>query len=369
MAGADKKKLGALVVALVALLIAAGPSAGLPILSSGPSCTNFVGWAPLVNSLVCGFGGLFFTPPTPARRPPPPLPPPTATGSRQLSVGYYRNSNCSYDVEAAVRKAVEDAIKTQGRRIGASLIRLFFHDAFVRMTGPPNANSLRGFEVIDAAKEATTAACGGRSDVVSCADILAFAARDASFFLSYGEINYTVPAGRFDGRESFAAETNQLPGPDSDLQELVEMFAAKELDVFDLVALSGAHGVGRVRCLFTNGNSAMDPTYANDLRTECSGNPDKLVNQTDRCPGGDPDMMDNQYFKNIAKFVLFKSDATLISNATTRKQVNDNAANPDKWYKDFEAAMVKMGNIGVMTSPVAGLAEIRDVCWRVNGIY
>ncbi|KAF8679146.1 hypothetical protein HU200_045912 [Digitaria exilis] len=147
------------------------------------------------------------------------------------------------------------------------------------------------------------------------------------------------------------------------------MFAAKELDVFDLVALSGAHGVGRVRCRFTNGNSAMDPTYANDLRTECSGNPDKLVNQTDRSPGGDPDMMDNQYFKNIAKFVLFKSDATLISNATTRKQVNDNAANPDKWYKDFEAAMVKMGNIGVMTSPVAGLAEIRDVCWRVNGIY
>jgi len=112
--------------------------------------------------------------------------------------------------------------------------------------GSPSNGGLRGLEVIHDAKRRLEGACPG---TVSCADILAFAARDAANVLSAGAINYGVPAGRRDGLTSAAPDaTGSLPPPFARLDRLTELFAAKGFSQDELVTLSGAHSVGRAHC-------------------------------------------------------------------------------------------------------------------------
>jgi peroxidase len=105
--------------------------------------------------------------------------------------------------------------------------------------GPPNA-SLHA--VIDNAKAAMEALCPG---VVSCADILALAAREA-VALSGGP-SWLVPVGRRDGRVSLAIET--MPGPRANFDQLKQ----------GLVVLSGSHTLG-----FAHYSSFHDRILNND---------------------------------------------------------------------------------------------------------
>lgn len=109
----------------------------------------------------------------------------------QLSSTFYDKS-CPGAL-ATIRTSIRTAVSRE-RRMAASLIRLHFHDCFVQgcdasillensptisseRDARPNKGSVRGYEVIDDAKSQVEKICPG---VVSCADIVAVAARDAS---------------------------------------------------------------------------------------------------------------------------------------------------------------------------------------------
>ncbi|XP_047062693.1 peroxidase 2-like [Lolium rigidum] len=309
----------------------------------------------------------------PPNTPPPPTPSSPAPG---LAVGYYQNT--CYRAEDIVREAVRNASKG----IMAGLIRLFFHDCFVRGcdasvlldTADPNSAtekfgipnlSLRGFEVIDAAKAKIEKECG---TVVSCADIVAFAGRDATYFLSNNKVFFDMPAGRYDGRVSLINETLiNLPPPFATVAQLKAGFASKGLTADEMVTLSGAHTVGISHCSsfsnrLTSNSSDMDPNLKSTLQEECRSN-----NGSDNTVVQDintPDKLDNQYYKNVLSHkVLFDSDATLLTAIDTSDAVSANAKDTNQWEEKFKAAMVKMGAIDVKT--IAN-GEIRRSCRVLN---
>ncbi|CDP16311.1 unnamed protein product [Coffea canephora] len=167
----------------------------------------------------------------------------------QLSPTFY-DATCPQALDT-IRTSIRRAVSRE-RRMAASLIRLHFHDCFVQgcdgsilldetptiqseKTARPNNNSTRGFEVIEAAKREVEKICPG---VVSCADILSVAARDAS--VAVGGPTWQVKLGRRDSitASRSAAESN-LPSPFANLRDLISNFKNKGLSARDMVALSG----------------------------------------------------------------------------------------------------------------------------------
>ncbi|KAJ1296992.1 hypothetical protein BS78_01G344400 [Paspalum vaginatum] len=300
-----------------------------------------------------------------------------------LELGYYRYK-CP-QAESIVKAVMEKAV-AQNPGNGAAAIRMLFHDCFVEgcdasvlldptpfsptpeKLSPPNDPSLRGFELIDAIKSALEAACPG---VVSCADIIAFAARDASCLLSHGRVSFDMPAGRRDGTFSNASEPLKFLVPStSNLSTLVSSFVAKGMSAEDLVVLSGAHTVGRSHCSsFVPDRLAVpsdiSPGLAGFLRGKCPAN--TTTSTDDPTVVQDvvtPNDMDNQYYKNVlSRTVLFTSDAQLLTSPETAKMVLDNAKIPGWWEDRFKKAMVKMASIDVKTGYQG---QVRNNCRAIN---
>ncbi|CAI0399659.1 unnamed protein product [Linum tenue] len=273
-----------------------------------------------------------------------------------------------------IRRVVSQAVNAEPR-MGASLLRLHFHDCFVnddttRFTGEktavPNLNSLRGFDVVDKIKSEVDRVC--KRSVVSCADVLAVAARDSVSILGGSTFTYQVPVGRRDSRTaSKNAATNGLPPPFFSFNQLLANFRSHGLGLTDLVALSGAHTIGLARCttfrsrIYNDTNIQTD--LASSLRRNCpqSGG-DNNLQPLDGTPAG----FDTQYFGSLVRNKgLLHSDQELFGrgNSASDGLVSLYSGNPAKFAADFAASMVRMGNMRPLTG---SNGEIRTNCRKIN---
>lgn len=237
---------------------------------------------------------------------------------------------------------------------------------------PANNPSLRGFEVIDEAKAEIESLC---PNTVSCADIVAFAARDS--ILKLGGITYSVPSGRRDGRISLSSDIPQnLPAPSFNTSQLEASFKRKGFSLDEMVTLSGAHSIGVSHCSsFSNRlynfnatnpqDPDLNPVYAAYLKTKCPPLSNVIgVNPTVNNDFTTPNRLDNKYYSNlIIKSGLLSSDQTLMSRSSTSKLVLNNAKYGRIWASKFAAAMVKLGTTDVI---IGKNGEIRKNCHFVN---
>nr|QID59360.1 ascorbate peroxidase [Camellia sinensis] len=277
-----------------------------------------------------------------------------------------------------IKTAVNSAVSSEAR-MGASLLRLHFHDCFVNgcdasvllddnstftgeKTATPNANSLRGFDVIDTIKSQVESSCPG---VVSCADILAVAARDS--VVALGGPSWTVQLGRRDSTTaSLSAANSNIPGPTLNLSALITAFSNKGLSANEMVALSGSHTIGQARCTTFRtriyNETSINTQFATALKANCpSTGSDNNLAPLDTTSATS---FDNAYYTNLqSQKGLLHSDQQLFNGGSTDAQVNTYSSNSATFFTDFANAMVKMGNI----SPLTGTSgQIRTNCRKAN---
>ncbi|KAK3443767.1 hypothetical protein EUGRSUZ_B03840 [Eucalyptus grandis] len=296
-----------------------------------------------------------------------------------LQVGFY-NGKCGFsDVEAIVAGVVAAQIG-KDPTIAPALLRMQFHDCFVtgcdasilldgkssEKTAPPNL-SVRGYDVIDAVKTAVEAVCPG---VVSCADIIVMATRDAVSLSGGGR--YKVETGRKDGLVSLASNVN-LPPPSISVDNSIAAFAQKGLNVSDMVLLLGGHTIGVTHCsLFQDRlynfqstgkpDPTMDPSLASALRSTCPNpqtNVDNIVN-LDQNPLS-ASIVDNSFYKQILSHRgILQIDQEIALDGQTKDIVGAIAGGLD-FSARFGQAMVKLGALQ-NGSP----GEIRQSCRAIN---
>ncbi|KAG8074794.1 hypothetical protein GUJ93_ZPchr0006g41648 [Zizania palustris] len=349
-----------------------------------------------------------------------------ACAAAQLSQSYYA-STCP-NVETLVRGAVAQKLK-ENSNAGPGTLRLFFHDCFVRgcdasvlIAGPDDehsagADTTLSPDALDLITRAKAAVDGDSqcSNKVSCADILALAARDV--VSQTGGPYYQVELGRLDGKVGTRAVVkHSLPGAAFNLDELNKLFAVNGLTQTDMIALSGStvyfllstldlsrshesrssehaisssfwlslrlnfvvaggHTIGVTHCdkfvrrLYQFKGAApqnsppMNLLFLRQMRQTCPLN--YSPNTVAMLDAVSPSKFDNGYYQTLQQMKgLLASDQVLFADRRSRSTVNYFAANQTAFFDAFVAAITKLGRVGVKSA--GSDAEIRRVCTKVN---
>ncbi|CAN6460266.1 unnamed protein product [Victoria cruziana] len=310
-------------------------------------------------------------------------------GAGELFEGYY-SELCPF-AEEIVRHHVKVEL-LRDPSMAASLLRLQFHDCFVQgcdgsvmlddtplllseKEAVPNQRSIRGFGLIDRIKFSLEEAC---PNTVSCADILVMASRD-SVHLRGGPY-WAVELGRKDSLTASFSGANQLiPAPNSTMDTLISKFAYQGLDRRDLVALSGAHTIGRSRCvsfrqwIYEYGYdypryAENDYVYRQILRSICpvSGGDDIRTSLDLRTA----ELFDNRYFINLLSGKgLLASDRKLASQDADDEiayWVWAYAHDQQLFFRHFVESMLKMTRVTPLTGSEG---EVRQYCRYTNSYF
>lgn len=300
----------------------------------------------------------------------------------KLQWHYYKVHNTCDDAEAYIQYQVKRFWQSD-KSITPKLLRLLYSDCLVtgcdasilldvpnsEKTAPQN-RGLGGFVVIDKIKTVLEQRCPG---VVSCADILNLATRDAVHLA--GAPSYPVFTGRRDGMKSMAASVD-LPSPSISWEAALAYFTSKGLDILDLTTLLGAHSMGRTHCshivdrLYNFNNTgkpdrSIAASFLAELRKLC---PKTQKGQTDLLVFLNPESGSNytftsSYFSRVlSKKVVLGVDQQLLFGDITKEIVTELQGFED-FRKSFALSMSRMGNLNVLTG---GKGQIRRDCRYIN---
>ncbi|KAI3419279.1 Peroxidase, partial [Psidium guajava] len=297
-----------------------------------------------------------------------------AVSDGQLAYDYYRTT-CP-DAEDIVRKemlsfALLDATAP------AAFLRLMFHDCQVQGCDASILLNLAGFqsemrssrnfgirklEAIEHVKSALEAECPGQ---VSCADIVALAARE-SVALSGGPY-IAIPLGRKDSRASSYQQADaHLPPPSISVDAFLQTFMAKGLTIEESVAILGAHTLGEGHCLNIvdrlynpKPDDQMNSAFEARLRLQCP-TPAPLTNLTTISNDITPTIFDNQYYTELLLGKgLFPIDSSISRDPRTSDLVKQFAIDRDYFFRAFSSAFVKLSSTNILSKATG---EVRKQC-------
>jgi peroxidase len=306
--------------------------------------------------------------------------------NQEFRRGFYQGK-CAYDVEQIVFDVVKSKFY-EDVNYAAAMLRMLFHDCFVKgcdasilldgdnseKKARPNG-SVRGYELIDAAKAAVEEKC---PNLVSCADIIVLVTRDAvSLARGSKGPEYSVKTGRRDGYISLDTEANNnLPSPRVPVDVAIEKFKLKGLSKEDFILLMGGHTTGIVRCIHFqdriynfkgtgNPDPSIDEGFLNFLKNNCPQN--STGAEFLYLDQNTPIAVDNGYYGAInTGRGLLQIDNDIAYHDETKYIVADLAINNDKFFSRFVVALNNLAGVEVLT---ADQGQIRNSCHFVNPSY